>query len=203
MRETHEGRLEANHKFLLDIQALYESDRGKVAALKRNAGNAIAEGRGLSWFHFYLMRHFPERGGRDNNLCLLVAALMTFDRSTMRTGLKDGAPVNFGATLAVLRSPEERATPRPGQTPVERRLVGLLDSTFDDSGGGEMAFRLRQAVKYAMNKQVPSDRGLINWPHLVEDLRGWSHPSKFVQKQWARSFYSVPRPDTLDDGSEP
>jgi hypothetical protein len=105
-QETPEERLGRNTKFLAEIQALYESDRGKIASLKRNAGNVLADSRGLTWFYFYLMRHFATRGDRDNNLCMLVASLMTFDQETMFKGLRPVMPADFGATLAGLRTAE-------------------------------------------------------------------------------------------------
>jgi CRISPR system Cascade subunit CasB len=187
---AREQNVQRNRAFLEAIQGLYEPDRGKIAALKRNAGNTLSEARGLAWFYFYLQRHFSGRDDRDNNLCLLVASLMTFDRSTMRNGLEKTEIGDFGRTLFLLRSPEEQAASRPGQTPLERRLVGLLDAAFNDEGGGEMAFRLRQAAKFAMQKEAR-----IDWPLLLEDLRFWSYPDKFVQKRWARSFYAVKRSD--------
>jgi CRISPR type I-E-associated protein CasB/Cse2 len=54
-----------------------------------------------------------------------------------------------------------------------------------------MAFRLQQAVKFALSKQAS-----VDWPALLEDLRQWTHPKKIVQKRWARSFYAVHRLET-------
>ena len=83
---------------------------------------------------------------------------------------------------------------------MERRLVSLLDATFDEEGGGEMAFRLRQAVKYALSQ---NDRLTIDWPRLLQDMLDWNWPNKRVQKQWARSFYAVPKLETASEGRTP
>jgi CRISPR system Cascade subunit CasB len=185
--------LDRNTLFLQEICELYQTDRGKIAALKRNCGNTMATARGLSWFYYYLLRAYPGYDSADNNLCLLVASMMTFDRPAMREGVKIAGPANLGASLAALRTPEERANQRPGSTPIERRLVALLDSTFEPDFSGEMAYRLRQTVRFALSKEVR-----IHWPKLIEDLRHWSAPTKYVQKAWARSFYSVPAPAEAD-----
>lgn len=204
-QKTREEPIEVNRKFLSEIQKLYENDRGRIATLKRNSGNTLTGSRGLNWFYYYLMRYYPEVNDKRSNLCLLVASLMTFDRNTMRTGLPKDNQCDFGAFLAALRSPEElkawHKTSRPGQTPLERRLVALLDSTFDEEGGGEMSFRLRQAVKFALSK-TGSKEIRIDWPMLLEDLHGWDHPNKSVQKRWARSFYQVQRSPELETHDE-
>ena len=185
--EQEREQLERNQAFLTAIQQLYETDRGKIAALKRSAGDTLPQARGLAWFEYYLLRHMPEHR-RNDSICLLVASLMAFDRKTMREGVQNGQG-DFGVTLASLRSPEERKSARPGQTPLERRLVSLLDSTFDEEGGGEIAFRLRQAVKFTLSKSAGRP---IDWPLLLQHLLQWNWSGKLVQKRWARSFYDVP-----------
>lgn len=183
--------------FLVAIQQLYESNRGRIAVLKRNYGNTLAEARGLVWFEYYLLR-LPKQSRRQDNLCLLIASLMTFDKKTMLKGVKRGGG-DFGKTLASLRP--QTATDNRGKkdqssdnkstilknTPLERRLVLLLDATFDEDGGGEMAFRLGQAVKFVLAK---NREAAIDWPQLLKDMRAWDHPDKYVQKHWARSFYT-------------
>ncbi|MCW3094559.1 MAG: hypothetical protein JWL77_177 [Chthonomonadaceae bacterium] len=188
-------QLERYEAFLTAIQQLYETDRGKIAALKRSAGDTLAEARGLAWFEYYLLRYMPPQNRRSDSICLLVASLMTFDRKTMREGVKRGNR-DFGAALSSLRSPEEQKAARPGQTPLERRLVILLDAGFDEEGGGEMAFRLRQAVKFALSKNGDIS---IDWPLLLRDMLRWNWPGKQVQKQWARSFYAVPTTSPTSD----
>jgi CRISPR type I-E-associated protein CasB/Cse2 len=76
-----------------------------------------------------------------------------------------------------------------GSESVDRRMAFLLDSEFDridgrKSGGGEMAFRLRQCVRFAAGHKIG-----VDWPQLLADLKGWMHPSKRVRKQWAQSYY--------------
>ena len=72
--------------------------------------------------------------------------------------------------------------------PVERRFGILLDSEFDQNGGGEMAFRLRQTVRLVLSKKTIA----IDWPQLLYNLCNWKCPNKHVQKKWASSFYRAP-----------
>ena len=72
---------------------------------------------------------------------------------------------------------------------VERRFRILLDAELDlidgfKPGGGELTFRLRQAVKLAAAQDVGA-----NWALLLRHLSHWNNTRKWVQKLWARNFY--------------
>ena len=62
---------------------------------------------------------------------------------------------------------------------VERRFTALLNAHED-----ELAWHLRQAVSLCKANQVP-----VNWHAIFRDVRGWSHPNRWVQRNWARSFW--------------
>ena len=63
---------------------------------------------------------------------------------------------------------------------VERRFTALLNAHED-----EIAWHLRQAVSLCKANAVP-----VNWHALFGAVRGWSHPSRWVQRTWAQSFWS-------------
>lgn len=63
---------------------------------------------------------------------------------------------------------------------VERRFLVLLDA--DDDG---MPYQLRQLVALFAQHQIAPD-----WSRLLSDLRHWSHPDRWVQQRWAKSFYA-------------
>ena len=48
----------------------------------------------------------------------------------------------------------------------------------------ELEWHLRQAVSLCKANHVP-----VNWHGLFRDVRGWSHPNRWVQRNWARSFW--------------
>lgn len=62
---------------------------------------------------------------------------------------------------------------------LERRFVALLNAHPDD-----LAEHLRHAVALANSNEVS-----VNWAQLLRDLRHWSHPDRFVQRQWANSYW--------------
>jgi CRISPR system Cascade subunit CasB len=67
----------------------------------------------------------------------------------------------------------------------------LLDASLD-----EMPFRLRQAVR--MLAQHEGAR--VDWRWLLVHLNAWDHPHRWVQKQWARSYFGL-APDPAADGA--
>lgn len=182
--EGQEDRLSRRREFLESIRELYTKDqgngRGRLAMLRRNAGETMTTARNIAWFYRYL----APCGGRTDaeNIHLLVASLMAFDKKALERGLNGSG--DLGSNLRAIAKPQSK------QGEVEpaaaRRLVALLDSTFDTDGGGEMAYRLRQTVKFMLSRE-----GRIHWPQLLDDLLNWNRPDKRVQKRWARSFYNV------------
>ncbi|MCB0108463.1 MAG: type I-E CRISPR-associated protein Cse2/CasB, partial [Caldilineaceae bacterium] len=54
----------------------------------------------------------------------------------------------------------------------------------------ELPDYLRQAISYLRAKDVP-----VNWHRLFTDIQNWSHPSGYVQREWARAFWGKPGRD--------
>lgn len=61
----------------------------------------------------------------------------------------------------------------------KKRFLALLNAHADDVGE-----HLRHAVSLARAKDVP-----IDYRRLLRDLTHWSHPERFVQLAWARSYW--------------
>ena len=165
-------RLDKAREFICRVKAL---DRGELATLKRNAGNTVAEARGVLWFY----RLLDDEERRQSEVHFLVATLVGLNKHNSGT--------DFGRSMGVLKN-KNRANPEA----VERRFRILLDADFDrpdgyHAAGGEIVFRLRQMVKLAGSHEVG-----IDWARLLADLQQWGHPSKHVQKRWAESFYAPP-----------
>jgi CRISPR system Cascade subunit CasB len=189
-------------EFVKELQILRETDRGRMAELRRNAGETLP-GRSTSWFYRYL---YPAQRQRNAEIYFLVATLFDLNR-------KHAVPGDLGKALQVLAQKM-----RPSDKPEEarkrfRRFHVLLDSEFDTSydplnekmpwqeGGGEVAFRLRQMVKLLASKEVG-----VDWAELLVDLCEWSQPNKRVQKKWARSFFGgtfSPTTETPADAEPP
>jgi len=187
-------RLDKAERDIERIRSFIVQDKGKAAALRRAAGDSLGEARNVRWFFALTGETSSERKSDDpryEEILFLVATLFAHDKSAIEK--KHRFRGDLGTTLAHVRGKGGRVS-GDNQDPVERRLRVLLDSDLDPYGGGELAYRLRQIVRY-----VFSQGGAIDWPQLLVDLRQWDWMGKPVQKRWARNFYK-PR---LDDNFEP
>jgi CRISPR system Cascade subunit CasB len=74
--------------------------------------------------------------------------------------------------------------------PVERRFSVLLASEQE-----RLHHHLRQAVSQLAAGDVD-----IDFVVLLDDLRHWGHPDRYVQRQWARQFWTPtdPHADTKE-----
>lgn len=169
------------------VDQLRKLDRGDLAALRRNAGNTIGQSRNaMSLFYRILPREKADSW--DEEIYFLIATLFPLNRGELEG--------NFGVTMRAVKAA------RKGSEAVDRRMGILLDSEFDrvDNsryGGGEMAYRLRQCVKLADSNGIG-----VDWEKLLEDLVWWSHPSRRVRKEWARSYFGEPRETKSDVKSD-
>lgn len=161
------------------INELSKQDNGRLSQLRRNAGNTIAEARGVMWFYDLLNRFDSSR--RYEETYFLVATLYATDKSEVK-----GNKGDLGTTLRMLKSASGASASE--SNPLDRRFNILLDADFDPNTGGELSFRLRQVVKLITSKKDPSVR--INWPQLLHDLKAWQRSTRVAQKNWARSYYA-------------
>lgn len=167
---TKEQTLE--ERFINRLRDLNEGDRGSMAILRRNAGLSIGESRGALGVFYRLL---PMQLGVREEIYFLVATLYP-----LNTRAYPGE--NFGQSMATLRKVKDSES-------IERRMMILLDAEYDRGQmgvirPGELGFRLRQAVRMLKSEDIG-----IDWVLLLNDLLRWSHPDKWVQKQWARSFF--------------
>ena len=161
--------------------AVRKLDKGQLAELRRNAGNSVSDAHGISWFYSLLGSfHVKEN---DEDLYLLIASLMAMDKNALSENPRRFIG-NFGKT--VLHVKKESAGDG-----IDRRFGILLDAQFDTPGSGELAFRLRQMVKLALSKGA-----MIDWSQLLYDLRRWDSPDKWIQKKWAREYYTPDLPES-------
>lgn len=86
---------------------------------------------------------------------------------------ESGGAGDMGKHFAAVRQGKQ------SEEAVERRFTALLSTHEDD-----LAYHLRQAVSLCKANHVP-----IDWRQLFQDVQGWSHPNRWVQRNWARSFW--------------
>ncbi len=146
-------------RFLEHLAAL---DRGDLARLRRNAGRPIAEARdALGLFYRVLPLGVPPY---QEETYFLLATLYP---------LADGG--GTGDLGVLLRHARQDRNAKG----LDRRVEILLDADAT-----QLPFRLRQAVHF-----LHSNRVRMDWARLLANLLSWNHPERFVQKQWARSYF--------------
>lgn len=157
------------------VENLQKLERGERARLKRNAGNKMEESRGVLglFYKTLLPAGVPER---DEKWYFLVATLYPLAAA--------GDTGSLGNALNIAQTLENKEG-------LDRRVERLLDA--DEM---QLRFQLRQAVRFLHSNRVP-----IDWAQLLSDLLRWFRPSRVIQKQWARDYFSQrqttePTPDS-------
>jgi CRISPR system Cascade subunit CasB len=150
------------------ITNLSKLDRGDRARLRRSAGRSLAESMDVAGIFYRALPY--QMPPRHQEMAFLVATLFPM--------APDANIGDFGVTLNRLAS--SGAGSKQG---IERRFNALLDADR-----AALPFRMRQLVRL-----VDSHRGQVNWRRLLRDLLYWDHPDRFVQRNWAMSFYRTER----------
>lgn len=163
------------------VERLQKLDPGDRARFKRNAGLAMDESHNaLGLFYKKLLYDRPLKDWEEETY-FLVATLIPFEKKPNQakegaTGEQPERPRNFGASLGQIR----------------RRITGVegLDTRFErllDADQQQLPFYLRREVQFLFN-----EGGRIDWTKLLRDLLNWDNPDRFVQRAWAREYFSTP-----------
>jgi CRISPR system Cascade subunit CasB len=150
------------------LQHLYElddrEDRGALAGLRRSL---VADNVTLAFRHVLPWLSRDTQGWRESAALLLAGLFATHPQRA--------TDVNFGWTMRQIweRQDKSRST--------EQRFVALLDVHHED-----LHYLLRQAVSLARAYDVP-----IDWEQLYSDICNWTDSKRYVQRSWARSFWTA------------
>jgi len=185
-------------RYIPDEEAGRRGNRAALAALRRALGKPIGEAldafpyvvpllpRGLqSWDEqrYYLVASLfalnPRLwlGQRHQSLGLAMRLLARAQSDARGGGDANDEPENTGGRL---------------DEAVERRFVALLNA----SGDG-FTTHLRHAVTL-----LNSHDQRIDWAQLLSDMRGWEHADRWVQRRWARDFWTGGARDTRPTGDD-
>ncbi len=152
--------------YLRGLQA--REDRGALAALRRGLGEppgSVAE------MHPHVARFFKRDDPRWtwHRQCLYIVAAL-FGRHPA-----PGGRGNLGDTFRAMADQE------PGETPpsLELRLIALLKCRRED-----LFDHLRQAIGLAASRDVA-----VDYRQLRRDIERWESEDRWVQRNWARSFW--------------
>lgn len=161
---------EKTHPFIEYLEGLRDN-RGALAALRRGLGQP--PGTVASMYPYVVPRLPADVGQKKEAVYYLVAALFAYHPGDNKEG-------NMGNHFARARDP------KGDDTAIERRFTTLLAAHPED-----LDTYLRQAVGFLKSKDVP-----INWHRLFFDVLGWGHPGRYVQQQWARTFWGRSQQET-------
>jgi CRISPR system Cascade subunit CasB len=155
------------------IERVENLTTGELAVLRRGCGERDpVEGR-CPWFIGLI--HGVASEASAFQVASLLAQYKTTDIKAGRHRIKG----NFGKTWKLAISGN-------GSKSISRRFSTILDADYDPAtGDGDLPYRLRQMVHYAAAKGIG-----VDWAMLLIDLKFWDWPEKYVQKNWARSFFS-------------
>ncbi len=171
---------QTGHPFVAYLVGLREKeDRGSLAALRRGLGKppgSVAE------THRYVVPFTGHCQSRWQEDCHYIIASLFGLHPEHAPELR-----NLGESFARVRARE------PDNSSMEQRFTALLGSHRDD-----LPERLRSAVALLKSKDIG-----VNYDGLFKDLQYWDHPDKFVQRNWAKSFWAEISEDSKDhDQSE-
>jgi CRISPR system Cascade subunit CasB len=141
-------------------------DRGALAGIRRGLGRDAPGAEALR----LLVPRIPASYGEWQRICCFqVAALFALHP-------EDAGKGNLGDTFRQLG----------GHESAQKRFARILSAQARD-----IFPLLRQAVALARSKDVP-----VNYLQLLKDLFRWDRPSRSVQDQWARSYWSQPEEES-------
>lgn len=152
-------------QFVNRIQSLSTGDR---TALKRSLGVSLRDANAKAWAAFYTI--YLRENEWDEEVCFIVACgVAAFHNCS-------GSSREFPYRLKELR--EESAG-------VETKLLQLLDIPLQPST--YFAIKIGRLLRLLLSKGKS-----VNFAALLQNLKRWEHPSRYVQLRWARIFYGNP-----------
>jgi CRISPR system Cascade subunit CasB len=156
---------EEKRTFISYLESLKaREDRGALAALRQGLGQPA--GTAHQMFP-YVVPWLPNDVSRSyEDAYYLIAALFAYHP-------EPGGNGNMGDHFAQTRDSDG------DDSAVERRFTALLAAHRED-----LPTYLRQTIGFLRTKEVP-----VDWSRLFRHIQQWDHPSGYVQREWARSFW--------------
>jgi CRISPR system Cascade subunit CasB len=143
-------------------------NRAVLAHLRRGVDRPLDYSLGrVGW----LFRRAPDDAIEE---AVLVAGLFAWVKGDCPQRQKVNIGAAFGANLT-LEKKQKR----------EKRFIDLLDTDAD-----ELPYKLRQVVTL-----IARDGVGLDWEMLIQHLGHWEHPQRWVQKEWARAFWTASEPE--------
>jgi CRISPR type I-E-associated protein CasB/Cse2 len=152
------------NQFIANLTKMDNTDRSR---LKRQIGTTLAQSRDL--MVFYRVMPYGVAQHKEDDF-FLVATLFPLIAHTDNG--KD-----FGHLLHGVRKEQGVSE---GQNSLDLRVEALIYSSRHNLG-----FRLPQMVRYVCNFDRSAS---LDWGTFLVHIWDWEHKTRYVQKQWARSY---------------
>ncbi len=144
---------------------------GERAALRRETGVMLKEAASYAMTAFY--RCLPANIGTAQEEKWFAAACL---RCLWNAGADIGSPLEQIISKMIRSGDLSKST--------EHRVELLIDTRWDNDG--YMLIKLARLVKLVRQK---SDRDLIDFSALLDDLIFWNSENQSVQRKWARTIF--------------
>lgn len=138
------------------------ANRAALAALRQGLGKP--PGTVASMYPHVMKFVSPKTSRREEEAYFIVASLFAFHPAPGGSG-------NLGKSLAMLKEKSSS---------IEQRFVALLESHRE-----EVVEHLRHAVSLLRSNSIP-----VDWNELLPHVIHWDHEDRWVQRQWAREFWT-------------
>lgn len=169
--------------YLYGLADKRDESRAELAALRRGLGERPGTAVGM---YRYIARYVPtQANGWTHDAYYLIASLFALHplpwpepRGTYATDL--------GGSFARLAAQSESGS-------IERRFTALLDAHRED-----LWEHLRHTVSLLKAYEVP-----VDWGQLLSHAIRWDDENRWVQRQWARTFWGARSSGTSTDDQQP
>lgn len=147
-------------EFVGYLEGLVDSeDKKALLIFRRYRGKEVGEATEMFRYIYPKIRYV-----KDERPYFLLASLFGSYPNARQT------KANLGESLGKIKKESKS---------VERRFLALLNAREE-----VLHEHLRQIIALLKSKEVS-----INWVELLKGINFWTHPDRFIQKAWARSFY--------------
>ena len=163
-------------KFFAALEERSKSDTSVRATLRRSL--MFEPGTDARTFPLIEKKWIGQRDEFKRRTIYLVAGLWaqgSRQEKDKSISQKQGKPVSLPEAMRRVCDKEKSGS-------IEKRFTALLDADAD-----ELRWRLRSAVTL-----VASQRIVLDWPGLLDDMLMWHDSNPSVQIRWARSFWRQP-----------
>ncbi len=166
---TKTNKLDREVQFLKLVHDRIKNDSGAKAGFKRALSGEPEHIRKIYPFVLAFLGGVSE--WEQEHVWIPVACLSVYYPQDI---CEDGQRRNFGQSGQGL----VKATTSEG---ADRRFRTLLDLSLEDLN----------SPLTALIRQMKSRGIAIDYPQLLSDLRQWEHPDRYIQDQWARTFWGA------------